>query len=55
MAALRQQRRAVEQKIGALKARKEQMTAEQYDDELEKLLLELARSDAAIRGREGPR
>jgi hypothetical protein len=55
LAALRQQRRAVEQKIGALKARKEQMAPEQYDDELEKLLLELARSDAAIRGREGSR
>jgi hypothetical protein len=52
-AALRQQRRAVEQKIGALKARKEQMAPEEYDDELEKLLLELARSDAALRGREG--
>jgi hypothetical protein len=55
LAILRQQRRAVEQKIGALKARKEQLTPEQYDDELEKLLLELARSDAALRGREGAR
>jgi hypothetical protein len=55
VAALRQQRRAVEQKIAALKARKEHMTSEKYDDELEGLLLELARSDAALRGREGSR
>ena len=55
VAALRQERRAVEQKIAALKARKAQMTSEQYDDELEGLLLALARSDAALRGREGSR
>jgi hypothetical protein len=55
LATLRQQRRAVEQKIAALKARKAQMTSDQYDDELEGLLLELARSDAALRGREGSR
>lgn len=55
LAALRRQRRGVEQRIGALKARKEQMTPEQYDDDLETLLLELARSDAALRGREGAR
>jgi hypothetical protein len=54
-AALRRERREVEQKIGALKARKEQMAAEDYDAELEKLLLELARRDAALRGREGTR
>jgi hypothetical protein len=55
LALLRQQRRGVEQKIAALKARKEQMAPEQYDDELEKLLLELAKSDAALRVREGAR
>jgi hypothetical protein len=55
IAALRQQRRSVEEKIAALKARKAQMPSEQYDDELEGLLLELARSDAALRGREGSR
>ena len=39
----------------ALKARKDEMTPEQYDDELETLLLELARSDAALRGARGIR
>jgi Peptidase C13 family len=55
LAALRQQRRAAEQKIGALKARKAQMDPAQYEDELEKLLVELARSEAALRQRGGSR
>jgi len=53
LAELRRQRRALEEKIGALKARKDAMESAQYEDELEKLLLELARSEAALRQREG--
>jgi Peptidase C13 family len=49
---LRRQRRAIEEKIGALKARKEAMESAQYEDELEKLLVELARSEAALRQKE---
>jgi hypothetical protein len=52
LADLRRQRRAIEQEIGALKARKEAMEPAQYEEELEKLLLELARRDAALRQRE---
>jgi hypothetical protein len=52
---LRRQRRALEEKIGALKARKDAMESARYEDELEKLLLELARSEAALRQREGGR
>ena len=55
VADLRRQRRAIEQEIGALKARKDAMEAAQYEEELEKLLLELARRDAALRQREGGR
>lgn len=54
-AELRRQRRAIEDKIGALKARKDGMESTQYEDELEKLLVELARSEAALRQREGAR
>ena len=55
VAELRRQRRAIEEKIGALKARKEAMESAQYEDELEKLLVELARSEAALRQKEGGR
>jgi hypothetical protein len=53
LAELRRQRRAIEEKIGALKARKDGMEAARYEDELEALLLELSRSEAALRRREG--
>jgi hypothetical protein len=55
LADLRRQRRAIEEKIGALKARKDGMEPTQYEDELEKLLVDLARSEAALRPREGGR
>jgi peptidase C13-like protein len=55
LAELRRQRRAIEEKIGALKARKDGMPSAQYEDELEKLLVELARSEAALRQKEGAR
>jgi pimeloyl-ACP methyl ester carboxylesterase len=55
VAELRRQRRAIEEKIGTLKARKDAMESAQYEDELEKLLLELARSEAALRQREAGR
>jgi hypothetical protein len=55
VADLRRQRRAIEQEIGALKARKDAMPPAQYEEELEKLLVELARRDAALRPREGGR
>jgi hypothetical protein len=55
VADLRRQRRAIEQEIGALKARKDAMEPAQYEEELERLLLELARRDAALRQREGGR
>jgi hypothetical protein len=54
-AELRRQRRVIEEKIGALKARKDAMESAQYEDELEKLLVELARSEAALRQKEGAR
>jgi len=53
LAELRRQRGDVEKKIAALKARKEQMATADYEDELEKLLLDLAREDEAIR-KHGP-
>ena len=55
VAELRRQRRAIEEKIGALKARKDAMESAQYEDELEKLLVELARSEATLRQKEGGR
>ncbi|HEY8150503.1 MAG TPA: C13 family peptidase [Vicinamibacteria bacterium] len=55
VADLRRQRRVLEQEIGALRARKDAMEPAQYEEELEKLLLELARRDAALRQREGGR
>jgi peptidase C13-like protein len=52
LAELRRQRRALEKKIDALKGQKESMAAARYDEELEKLLVELALTDGAIRRRE---
>jgi len=49
--ALRQERRDVERRLEALKARKETTSAASYEEELEKLLLELARKDAEARRR----
>jgi Peptidase C13 family len=51
LAALRQERREVERRLDALKARKETTAAASYEEELEKLLLELARKDAEARRR----
>lgn len=53
--ALRQERRDVERRLDALKARKETMAAASYEEELEKLLLELARKDAEARRRAAAR
>jgi hypothetical protein len=53
LAELRRKRREVEQKIASLKARKDQMAAESYEDALETLLLDLARRDEEIRRHEG--
>jgi hypothetical protein len=55
LAALRQERRDVERLLDSLKARKETTAAAPYEEELEKLLLELARKDAEIRRREADR
>jgi hypothetical protein len=52
---LQRQRQAVEERLGQLKARKDTMAAAEYEDELEKLLLELARSEDAIRKHGGGR
>lgn len=54
-AALRAERREVEQRLNALKARKAAMEAAPYEEELEKLLLELALKDAQIRRRDAER
>lgn len=53
LAALYRQRRDLEAEVAALRARKESMTEEAYQTELERLLLELARTGRAIREREG--
>lgn len=55
LAALRQERRDVERKLEALKARKERTPRGQYEEELERLLVELALKDEAIREREAER
>ena len=52
VAALRQERRALERRLEALRARKEATAAAEYEQELETLLLDLARKDAEIRRRE---
>jgi hypothetical protein len=55
LAALRQERRDVERTLEALKARKERTPRGQYEEELERLLVELALKDEAIREREAER
>jgi hypothetical protein len=52
---LRQERREVERQLEALKARKQSTAPAQYEQQLEKLLLELAVKDEAIRRREAER
>ena len=52
LAALREERRGVEAKLEDLRAQKASMPAAAYQDELEKLLLELALKDEAIRQRQ---
>ena len=51
LAALARQRTDVENKLDVLKAGKENMAADQYQAELERLLLELARLDRRIRSK----
>jgi hypothetical protein len=55
LAELQRQRRDVEQQIARLKAGKEQMAVDKYEDALEALLLDLARRDEEIRRYEGKR
>jgi hypothetical protein len=52
LAALLGERREVERRLDELKARKESTAAASYEQELESLLLDLARKDAEIRRRE---
>ena len=52
LVALRQERREVERRIAALKARKDQVPPAEYEDALEGLLLELARKEQSIRQHE---
>ena len=52
LAGLRQDRRDVERRLDALKARKDTMPADVYERELETILLDLARKDAEIRRQE---
>ena len=47
--ALVEQRQALEERIAALKASKEKTDPAAYASELERLLIELARTNAAIR------
>ncbi len=53
LAALYRQRRDLETQVAALRARREEMAQDAYEAELERLLLELARTSRAIREREG--
>jgi hypothetical protein len=53
LAALRGERRDAEKKLEALRAQKATMEAAAYQEELERLLLELALKDEAIRQRQG--
>jgi hypothetical protein len=55
LAELRRERRDLERRLTVLKARKEGMAAAQYEDELEKLLVELARKEESIRRHEARR
>jgi hypothetical protein len=50
MARLLEQKRDVETRLAALRRRKDTMPATEYDAQLERLLVELAEKDAAIRG-----
>jgi hypothetical protein len=50
--ALYEERRAIEGRIAALKASKAQVTAAEYDRQMEQLLLDLARKDREIREKE---
>jgi hypothetical protein len=51
LAGLRQERREVERRLEALRARKATMAVAQYEEQLEGLLVELALKDEAIRRR----
>ena len=51
--ALERERRALEDKVALLKARKDTLAADAYEKELEKLLLELAEKSEAIRAAKG--
>lgn len=53
VAALYSERFALEEQVDALRARKKVMTEDAYDDELEKLLVALARKSREIRNLEG--
>ncbi len=53
LAGLYQQRQELEERIAALTALKDVMDAEQYEAELEELLVELTLTTRAIRGKEG--
>jgi peptidase C13-like protein len=55
LAKLRQERQGLERGVATLKARKESMPAAAYEQELERLLVDLARKDAEIRRRESER
>ncbi len=52
--ALEQERRAIEDRIEALKATKAALPEGRYDQELERLLLDLAMKNEEIRGKRGP-
>jgi hypothetical protein len=53
LAALYETRRDLEGAVAALRARRSQMSVEEYEQELERILLELARTNRQIREREG--
>jgi hypothetical protein len=53
VAALEKERRALEDKVTLLKAKKDTLAADAYEKELEKLLLELAEKGEAIRAAKG--
>lgn len=55
LAELRHERRGIERRLATLKARKDEMAPAQYEDELEKLLVELARKEESIRRHEAGR
>jgi len=52
LAKLLDQRQRLEEQIGKLKARKADMKPEEYDAELERLVVELANVNKAIKGRQ---